>query len=342
VATDHATVDAQATHGLLLKLMAFRGARALQLVAQIGIADLLRDGPQSVEQLAQATGTHPPSLYRVLRTAAAQGIMEERTHQLFAQNEESSYLLSDHPSCLRYQAMMLGAEYDMAATQDMDYSLRTGKSAIQKRYGTDIWDYLATRPAESQVYNQAMTALSLLDTLPILRSYDFSALRTLVDIGGGHGFFLFNLLTHYPGLHGTLLDRPQVIAEIDRKTVDAQRCTLLAGNMFTDIPAGADAYFMKHILHDWGDEAAIALLRKCRDALGRQSKLLIAEVVMPPTGAGLLESLFDLSMLVKQGEGAHERTEAEYRALLSASGFATLRVMATAGSHSIIEAHPAY
>ncbi|QBD79802.1 SAM-dependent methyltransferase [Ktedonosporobacter rubrisoli] len=307
-----AASDPQQVEDLLLKLMAFRGARALQVFAELGIADLLQEGPQSAAQLAQATGSHELSLYRVLRVAAAQGVMEEIEHQVFAQNEMSSYFLSAHPAGLRYQAMMLGASYDSGAALKLDECVRTGKSAIQKLYGSSIWEYLAGHPGESLVYNRAMTALSGLDTLPILQGYDFSTFRSLVDVAGGHGFFLFSLLKAYPALRGILFDRPQVISEASMEEDVADRCSLLAGDMFAEIPAGADAYFLKHIIHDWGDEACSVLLNKCREAMPKHSKLLIVEVIMPPTGARLLDTLFDLAMLIKQGEGAHERTRGNF------------------------------
>lgn len=332
--------EAQIIEGLLLKLMAFRGARALQVVAELGIADRLRDGPQSVAQLAQATATHAPSLYRVLRVAAAQGVLEERAHQFFAQNEASSYLLSDHPAGLRYQAMMVGSEYDSAATQALNLSVRTGESALKKIYGTGIWEYLAAHPAESLVYNKAMTALSRLDILPILQNYDFSAFHTLVDVGGGHGLFLRHLLKAYPALQVTLFDRPQVISEVAVESEYTDRLHLQAGDMFTSLPAGADCYFLKHILHDWGDEACCTLLNTCRAAMKQHSQLLIIEVLMPSTGAKLLETLFDLAMLVKHGEGAQERTREEYQHLLGRAGFQIRRIVATSGSQAIIEAIP--
>jgi len=334
------STETQAIECLLLKLMAFRGARALQVIAELGIADRLQDGPQSVAQLAQATATHAPSLYRVLRVAAAQGVLEERAHQYFSQNEASSYFLSDHPSGLRYQAMMLGSTYDSAATQALDVSVRTGESALQKLYRTSIWEYLATHPSESFAYNKAMTALCRLDILPILQSYDFSAVHNLVDVGGGHGLFLRYLLKVYPTLQATLFDRPQVISEVHVEQEYADCLHLQAGDMFTSVPAGADCYFLKHILHDWGDESCGVLLNRCREAMDRQGRLLIAEVLMPSTGAKLLDTLFDLAMLVKHGEGAQERTREEYEQLLGRAGYQIRQVVATSGSHSIIEAVP--
>jgi hypothetical protein len=334
-------LDLHIAQALLLKLMAFRGARALQVAAQLGIPDLLREGSRSVEELALATHTHAFSLYRLLRTVAAQGIIDEVSHQVFAQNTWSAYLCSDHPSCLHYQALMLGADYDIAVTQRQDYSIRTGKPALQFLYKTDMWEYLTDHGEEYFVFNKAMTALSLLDTLPILQQYDFSAFHTLVDVGGGHGTFLFNLLKRYPALQGTLFDRPSVISEAQVLSQEAEcrgRCMLVAGDMFTEIPAGADAYFLKHILHDWGDEQCCTLLRTCHRAMLPSSTLLISEVVMPPTGAHLLDTLFDLSMLVKLGEGAHERTAEEFQQILTRAGFHLQRIIKTAGQHSIIEA----
>jgi ubiquinone/menaquinone biosynthesis C-methylase UbiE len=318
-------------------------ARVVHVATQFGIADLLVAGPKGTTQLAQATGTDEPSLYRLLRACTSIGIFEEIEHRLFAQNDLSMLLRSDQPGSMYNMVLMGGFDWEWASWGDLAYSIKTGKPAFDHVQGMDLWQYLALHPNEYQVFNRALSAFTESMNLPIVMAYDFSPIHTLMDLGGGHGSFLMTILQKTPTLHGILFDQSAVI-EGARVPLAASglenRCTLLAGNFLEDVPSGADAYILKQVLHDWADEQCLIILRNCRRVIPDHGKLLVVDVVMPEIKASSAAAFFDLVMLVDT-PGGRERTEAEYYQLFEKAGFTLTRVIPTGTPRSILEGVPA-
>ena len=316
-----------------------RLAKGVHVAVQLGIPDLIDTTPVSAKELAAVTGSHERSLYRLLRAIAAIGIFKEVAPTQFVATDLSRYLRQDYPGTMRDMVLMMFNDSDWEAWERLDYSVRTGRSAFEFVHGTDSWTYLSARPEEYAVFNRAMTSISDATNASILQAYDFSTISTLADIGGGHGKFLATIFDAHPALHGILFDIPPVIdqaTEAIRGTVLDGRCQLVAGSFFDTIPTGADAYILKHVLHDWGDADCKKILDACRKAMETNAKLLIVEQALPAINAPVGAVSTDLSMLV--GPGGGERTEQEYRALLEASGFTLTGVYPTRAIHSVIEA----
>jgi hypothetical protein len=315
--------------------------RPLHVAVELGLADLLKDEPKTVEQLARETQTHAPSLRRLLRALAAQGIFVEQANSIYAQSELSDYLRRDHPDSLHYMARMMASDWEWQSWRALPHSIHTGKPALEHVFHMTLWEYFAHHPEDAQVFNRSMTSFSKLFNPSIVAAYDFSQFQTLADIGGGHGNFLLSLLEQYPDLHCILYDHPAVIEEA--KTVQAQtpltqHCTFTAGDFFEEVPAGADAYFMKFILHDWDDEHCRTILSNCRTAMPAHGKLLVADHVLIP-GASITGTTLDITMLVCT-HGGLERTEEEFVALFASAGFKLSGIFPTATEMYLLEAVP--
>jgi hypothetical protein len=246
---------------LMTIVTGYQRSRALMVVAELGIADLLRDGPRSVDELARATHTHSPTLYRVLRALAAVSVLEERPGRMLALTPISEFLRSDAAVPYGHLARLFGRDYQWAAWGALLHSVRTGESAARHVLGVDIWSYRQDHPEENVIFNDAMLAASLSRAAVEAAAYDFGRCTTIADIGGGTGALLATILRMYPNARGILFDQRHVVAEAG-PVLDAagltSRVTIEGGSFFEMIPAGADAYVMRRILHDWTDEPAIA------------------------------------------------------------------------------------
>jgi hypothetical protein len=315
-------------------------AQSLYAAAKLGLADLVKDAPRTSDDLARATGTHPRSLYRLLRALASIGVFAEEPGKRFALTPLADCLRSDVPGSQRAAALMMGDE-QYQSWADVLHSLQTGRPAFDRRFGKPIFGYLADHPDQAKVFDAAMTAIHGGETRPMLDAYDFSGIGTLVDVGGGNGSLLAEVLRQYPAMHGVLFDRPDVI-ERARANLRAagleQRCRAAGGDFFQALPEGGDAYLFRHIIHDWDDEQSRTILANCRKAMGTSARLLLIESVIPPGNEHFLGKWLDLHMLVIPG--GLERTEAEYRDLLAAAGFRLTRVVPTRLEVSVIEGVP--
>jgi hypothetical protein len=315
-------------------------AQSLYAAAKLGLADLVKDGPKSSDDLARATGMHPRSLYRLLRALASRGVFTEEPGRRFALTPLAECLRSDVPGSQRPAVLMMGEEHYLSWA-DVLYSLQTGRPAFDRRFGQPIFQYLAANPAQAKVFDAAMTAIHGGETRPMLDAYDFSGIGTLVDIGGGNGTLLCEALKQYPGLRGILFDRPDVIERAQANLRAAgleQRCRAVGGDFFKAVPQGGDAYLLRHIIHDWDDEQSRTILASCRQAMGKGARLLLVESVIPPGNEPFFGKWLDLNMLVIPG--GLERTEAEYRDLFGAAGFRLTRVVPTRLEVSVIEGEP--
>jgi len=312
-------------------------SQAIYAAAKLGIADLLAAGPQTAEQLATTTETHAGALYRVLRALASVGIFAENGQKEFALTPLAEFLRSDVPGSKRALAMMSGDEQFKAWSEIM-YSVQTGKTSFDKIYGQPIFEYLSQHPEKGQIFDRAMTGIHGRETGEILEAYDFSGIQTLVDIGGGNGSNLINTLQKHPEMKGILFDLPQVVERAQPHIEAAgllDRCELTGGNFFESIPADADAWFMRHIIHDWNDEKSLTILRNCHAAMPENGKLLIVESVIPEGNDPFPGKFLDLVMLMIPG--GKERTAEEYRFLFAEAGFELTRIIPTESELSILE-----
>jgi hypothetical protein len=332
--------EAAARQQLAGLLTGYWVSQALYVAAKLGIADLLSAGPRDPEDLAGTVSAHPRSLYRLLRALASIGVFRELDDGRFALTPLAEGLRGDAPDSMRAWALMMGEE-QYRAWGDLLGSVRTGRTGFKAVFGESLFDYLATRPETAAVFDAAMTSIHGRETDAVVDVYDFAPYRVLADVGGGNGSTIRGILGRCPTLQGILFDLPGVIERGRRGNEEAgfaERCRLVAGSFFESVPEGADVYLLRHIIHDWDDDKAVAILRTVRRAMQPSARLLIVESVIPPGNEPSFGKLLDLAMLVVPG--GLERTESEYRAILGAAGFQLVRVVPTRAEVSIIEAIP--
>jgi hypothetical protein len=319
----------------------YQRSRALAVATELGVADLLRDGPRPVGDLARATRTHEPTLYRLLRALASIGVFHEDGGRSFSLTPMGQLLRNDAPISAGAVARFFGRDYHWTAWTQLLHSIRTGENASRAALGTDVWTYREQQPEENEIFNAAMATLSRAEAGTELAAYDFGRHRLIADIAGGTGAFLSAILAQHPESRGVLFDQPHVVAAakpvLERAGV-TDRVRIESGSFFERVPSDADAYVMRRILHDWLDPEAIAVLRCCRVAMRREARLLLVESVVGPPNGDPQSKFLDLVMLVSAG--GRERTEPEWRALLAEGGF-ELHEVHPAGPTSVIEAWPA-
>lgn len=313
-------------------------SQAIYAAAKFGIADLLNDGPRSVEDLAAASSTDPGALYRLLRALASIDIFEETAPRTFSLTPLAEALKSDAEGSARALALMSGGE-QFRAWADIAWSIQTGNTAFEKVFGQPLFEYLGKNPEQARIFDGAMTGIHGRETADVLEAYDFSGVRLLADIGGGNGLSLSAMLQHHPQMRGVLFDLPHVV-EAARPHVEqagvADRCDLVGGSFFEEVPPGADVYFLRHIIHDWDDEKSQIILRNCHAAMPADARLLVVESVIPPGNEPFAGKFLDLVMLLIPG--GKERTREEYEALFDQAGFELQRVIPTRSELSVIEA----
>ena len=315
----------------------FMVSQPLMVAAKLGIADLVEEAPRTADELAHATKSHAPSLRRLLRFLTLLGIFAEDASGKYRQTPLSETLRANHPESVRYGAMMYGSSTFWRSWGDLYQTILTGEPAFDRIYGESHYDYLRTHPDDAAIFNAAMSSGAPLALSAIPTAYDFSQFERIVDVGGGHGALLDGILSANPRLRGVLIDQPEVVAGATtlRAGANAHRCETIGGNFFESIPAGADGYLMKAVIHNWNDDDALKILRNCRRAIRDDGTLLLIERVLKPGNEPDPERGMDLNMLVMLR--GRERTEAEFRALLEDAGFRLTRVIAMPLPWSIIE-----
>ena len=301
----------------------YRVSQAIYVVAELGIPDRLAAGPRHCDELAVETKTHAPALYRVLRFLAGAGLFSEPVPQKFELTRLGSTLRSDLPGSLSTVPRFWLREFHWKPWGRLIHSVRTGETAFDHVHGMGVFEYFRVDAEAAGIFNAAMTGGSARSSAAIVGRYDFSGFRTIVDIGGGHGFFLATILKSNPALRGTLFDLPDVVAGADQVLGGSElrgRCEIVGGSFFEQVPAGGDAYILRQVLHDWDDDRASAILRNCHAAIPETGKLLVVEREIAPRHREAMPVLHvDLEMLVNAG--GMERTEAQYRSLFENAGF---------------------
>ena len=318
--------------------LGFAAAQSLSVAAELGLADHLAAGPQTVEALAAATGTAPSALRRVMRLLAAEGIFAEEVPGTFAQTPLSDGLRADAPGSPRDFLRMIGREPFVAWSRLLD-AVRTGRPSFELVFGASRFDWLGQHPEAAALFQAAMVALSDDVVEPIATAYEFGDLGVVVDVGGGHGGVLSAILARHPSVEGILFDLPSGIAAAEAGLGGPlPRCKLVAGDFFESVPEGANVYLMKKVLHDWPDDDAVRILANCRRAMAPGGRVLVAETVVPPGNAPDPIKVMDINMLVVTG--GRERTADEFAALFAKAGLTAGRVIPTGARISILEAFP--
>ena len=316
-------------------------SQALYVAAELGIADLLADGPQMPETLAAQTDTHAASLRRVLRLLVTAGVFAENADGRFALTPVGSFLRSG-PGSFRAAARLFGGPRVWQAWGDLLNTVRTGEPAFARLFGTDSFGYFEAHPEEAAVFDEAMSGFTSMVSVAVAAAYDFSSMRAVIDLGGGVGTLLTGILHANPHLRATVLDLPRLAEGARRQIVAAglaDRYQFVGGDIFEAVPAGFDAYLLKHVIHDWDDARAVRILATCRRAMRPEAKLLIVEGVYPPRVDASPESrgaaANDVNMLVCTG--GRQRSEMEFRDLYAAAGFRLTRIVPTMAMSSVIE-----
>jgi len=316
-------------------------SRAVSTIAELGVADLVQTGqPQSVEHLARASKTHEPSLYRVLRYLASHGIFRETENRHFDHTPLSAALRTDAPGSYRAGAQLF--HHLFAGWEGLHHSIQTGEPGFNKVFGAPIFDYIQAHPELGPVFDAGMTSLNFYETTAMLDAYDFTGIKVLADVGGGNGSLLSAVLARYTKMKGILFDLGHVVGRAKERLKAAglaERCTTIEGSFFETIPAGADAYLFRHIIHDWTDEQCIQILGHCRRVIPANGKVLIADGVVPAGNAPSPSKDLDMTMLTFPG--GQERTKSQFRLLLEASGFALKSITPTTTMINVVEGKPA-
>jgi hypothetical protein len=313
--------------------------RPIHAAAELGIADLLADGPMDTADLATATGTHAPSLFRLMRALAGIGIFAERPPQRFALTALGECLRSGQ---LRPQALLFGSRWHDQAWSELLHSIRTGESAFEKAFGQPAFDWLQENPEAAELFASATAANISSRSQAVVDSYDFSSCRRIVDVGGGRGALLIEILRRAPQASGVVADLPPMVRAARQAIAEADlgsRCQTEECDFFDSVPAEGDVYILSDVLHDWGDDQCRQILRCCHQAMGATSKLLVVGFVIPPGDQPSPAKLLDLEMLVMGGD-ARERTVEELQQMLESSGFSVEQMIPTADGASIVEATP--
>ena len=329
------------------KLMQVRNSliihQSICAAAQLGVADLLEQGLSTTEELARELKVNEDALYRTLRALASQGVFEETSSRTFRNSELSCFLRTGVPGSIRPAFLFWGTELYYRSFGELLHTLQTGKPATAKLFGMSEWEYMREHPELAGIFDEAMTNFSSMQAPTIAAAYDFGAWETIMDIGGGIGILLSQILKTHKSLRGVLADQPHVLERARQRGFLggdlAARTTMSDCDFFREVPSGCRAYLMKNVIHDWDDVKARDILVNCRRAVGANGVLLLVEWSLPEANLPSTGKLSDLIMLVLTG--GKERTTDEYRKLLASAGFRFNRLVPTATELAIIEAIPA-
>lgn len=315
---------------------------SISAIARLGVADHMGPHPVSVEELAAKTNTHAPSLFRVMRMLASLGVFREAQGQKFALTSVGELLKTDAPNSLRYMAMMLGDDWSIKAYAHMADCIRSGGDGMTMAYGKQVFEYFAEHPQQAETFQRAMTNGSVIAAESILKAYDFTGIKRIADIGGGHGILIASVLERYPDMRGVLFDLPEVVAGVpeSRLAECGGRLEIEAGSFFERVPEGCDAYMMKNIIHDWSDAHCRTILNLIRERLPPKGRLLVFELVVSDDPGPTPAKMLDIEMLVMT-VGGKERTRAEFADLFASAGLKLNRVVETPTPTCVLEAVPA-
>lgn len=319
----------------------YQVSQAMHVLVRLGIPDRLATGPRSATDLAVEAGAHEPALYRLLRAVAAVGVLEELPDHHFALTELGQALRSDLPGSVAGWAAFIGRPYYWNVWARLYDGVMTGKHAFRLEHGKGVWEFRQDHPDEVAIFNRAMNSMTGSISPAVVDGYDFSTTATVVDVGGGGGLLLTEILKANPGARGILFDLPATVDDAQTFIAGSgagDRCELVAGDFFKAVPPGADVYLLKSILHDWYDKEAAAILKTIRAGARPDSVLLVIEQVIAGPNEGAPAKFADLNMMV--AAGGRERTREEWEELFVSAGW-RLDDVRPAGRSSILVTRPA-
>jgi hypothetical protein len=330
----------QPTEQLFQMAMGFMTTAALGCVAELEIAEKLKNGPKSVAVLAAESGVKEEPLYRVMRALAGEGIFEEQASRIFALTPAADLLRRDAKGSMRNMMLFLATRIHFELAPEMMHSLKTGETVVEKVHNVSVFEYFEKNKITGDIFNDAMTDFSAVVIPAALEAYDFSYLngKTLIDIAGGHGKVLTEILVKYPEIRGKLFDLEHVVNGAKPRIESmglTERCGVCSGDFFKEVPE-ADAYIMKHIIHDWDDAKATTILKNIHKASPADARVILLEGVIAEGNEPSLGKWLDLEMLLMPG--GKERTEEEYRALFAGAGFRVTKIVPTKSPQFVIEA----
>lgn len=318
-------------------------ARLVHAAAELGIADHLADRPLDSDALALATKTHAPSLARLLRALTAIDVLHESAERRYTLTPLGATLRTGVPGSMRAWALLFFSDDQGRAWEALPHAIRTGEHAFRHIFGTDMWTRLAARPEAARLFDEGMQNLTQGAYGQLTTHYPFEKFASIVDVGGGNGALLLPVLERHPAMRLTIFDLPHV-ADAARSRIAAaglsDRCEAVGGDAFIAVPAGADAYVLKGVIHDWEDKESVAILRTCRAAMRNDSKLLLIERILPeqidPNDASTrAKFIADINMFVNPG--GRERTEAEFRDLLAQAGLRLTSIIPMPSPQAVME-----
>ncbi len=310
-------------------------SKPIYVAAELGIADMLVEGPKSIEMLAEMSRAHAPTLYRIMRALASVGIFSETGKRSFELTPMAEFLRT---GALRSAALLFNSEWSDKAWSHLTESVKTGETAFEKAHGMQVSDWIEKNPHAADIFNQANAFKAATSHRAIVDAYNFSEFKILTDVGGGTGALMAEILKENSLLKGIIADVSSVADEAE-KMIKSQglgdRCEVVACDFFKSIPSGSDAYLLSNILHDWPDDLCEKILKNCRNAMNPGAKLLVVEMIIPPGNDPSIAKLLDIEMLVITG--GKERTESEFKDLLELSGFKFCRIIHAGGDLFMIE-----
>ena len=334
------TLEKSATQEVQDLMTARWVADMIGVAARLELADFINAGAKTAEEIAKAKGLHASSLYRLLRGLASYGIFAEQEDGTFTQTARSDALRKDVPYSAWGMAQLTTRPWSVRAWMELEHSVRAGTPAFEHVNGIQLFEYFDKHPNELELFAEAMRSFSVATGTAVAETYDFSGIRTLADIGGSQGFNLSLVLQKHPDMRGILFDLPGVVkgAPSFIKSYGLEsRIDVRGGNFFESIPNGADAYLLKHILHDWSDEDCLRILKNIYAVAEPGTKLLIVDAVIGAGNEHEFAKTLDIQMLVLTHEGK-ERTHAEWKELLHAAGFRLTGVVPTPSFAHLVEA----
>jgi hypothetical protein len=329
------------TASVMTILMGLVASSAVSAVARLGIPDHLENGPMTVQELADKVGAPRELLFRLMRATSSLGVLVPTSDGKWEQTPLSDVLRANAPATLRDVAIMFADDWHVRTVGSLHETVRTGQLAVDRLYGMPVFEYFKTAPEAAGNFNRAMTSFSSTEASAIANAYDFSDIRSLTEVAGGHGLFLATILERSPEMTATLLELPEVVATIGSGPLNqfGNRVKIVEGDMFQAVPSGADLYIMKRIIHDWSDDQCIKVLSACRAGVSNDGRLLVVDSVVP-ADMGLSPIKF-MDLIMMLFSGGKERTEEEFRALFAGSGWRLNRIIPTNSPLSIVEGVPA-
>lgn len=313
-------------------------SQAIYVAAKLGIADLLKNGPLKVSDIATIVGTDVRPTFRLMRSLAGLGIFAQTKNGYFSLLPLGENLRADISGSLKAIIITLG-EIHYQACGALLHAVQTGSPAFDQVFGAGLFEYLDQNTEAANSFNEGMASLAGMLAYAVALAYDLRRVFSIVDVGGGNGRFLETILEIYPEIQGTVFDCSATIERACRTAGQtSRRCSYEAGDFFTSVPRGGDLYFLCSVVHDWDDKRAVAILRNCREAIFASGRLLLLETLVPENNSKHFSKILDLNMLAMSS--GRERTRAEFCWLLAAAGFRMSRIIPTLAPQSLIEAVP--